>query len=90
MDVGRQKLRKNCDFEASPATLSHEMDVGCQKLRKNCDFEASPATLSHEMDVGRQKLRKNCDLFGQSQPFRTNGRWTSKAEEKLRWMLSFV
>ena len=24
MDVGRQKLRKNCDFEASRATLSHE------------------------------------------------------------------
>ena len=28
MDVGRQKLRKNCDFEMSIATLSHEMDVG--------------------------------------------------------------
>ena len=39
MDVGRQKLRKNCDFEVSIATLSHEMDVGRQKLRKNCDFD---------------------------------------------------
>ena len=28
MDVGRQKLRKNCEFEVSRATLSHEMDVG--------------------------------------------------------------
>ena len=62
MDVGRQKLRKNCDFEVSRETLSHEMDVGRQKLRKNCDFEVSRATLSHEMDVGRQKLRKNCDF----------------------------
>ena len=41
MDVGRQKLRKNCDFEVSRATLTHEMDVGRQKLRKNCDFEVS-------------------------------------------------
>ena len=48
MDLGRQKLRKNCDFEVSIAALSHEMDVGRQKLRKN---------FSHEMDVGRQKLR---------------------------------
>ena len=63
MDVGRQKPRKHCDFDASRATFSHEMDVGRQKLRKNCDFDASRATLSHEMDVGRQKLRKNCDLW---------------------------
>ena len=53
---------KNCDFEASGATLSHEMDVGRQKLRKNCDFTYSIVTLSHEIDVGRQKLRKNCDF----------------------------
>ena len=51
MDVGRQKLRKNCDFEVSRATLTHEMYVGRQKLRKNCDFELSIATLTHEMDV---------------------------------------
>ena len=37
MDVGRQKLRKNCDFTWSIVTLSHELDVGRQKLRKNCD-----------------------------------------------------
>ena len=49
-----KKLRKNCNFEASGATLSHEMDVGRQKLRKNCNFYWSRATLSHEMDVGRQ------------------------------------
>ena len=76
MDVGRQKLGKNCDFEVSRATLSHEMDVGRQKLGKNCDFEVSRATLSHEMDVGRQKLRKNCDV--PRNPFARNGRWTSK------------
>ena len=51
MDVGRQKLKKNCDFEVSRATLTHEMDVGRQKLRKNCDFYPSRATFSHEMDV---------------------------------------
>ena len=34
MDVGRQKLRKNCDFELSIATFSHEMDVGRQKQEK--------------------------------------------------------
>ena len=61
MGVGRQKLEKNCDFQASIATLSHEMDVRRQKLRKNCDFEVSIATLTQEMDLGRQKLRKNCD-----------------------------
>ena len=85
MDVGRQKLGKNCDFTLSIATLSHEMDVGRQKLRKSCDFEASRATLSHEMDVGRQKLRKNCefDLVPRN-PYARNGRWTSKTEEKLR------
>ena len=33
MDVGRQKLRKKCDFTWSIVTLSHEMDVGRQKLR---------------------------------------------------------
>ena len=54
---------KNCDFEVSIATLTHEMDVGRQKLKKNCDFEVSIVTnLSHEMDVGRQKLKKNCDF----------------------------
>ena len=37
MDVGRQRLKKNYDFEVSRATLSHEMDVGRQKLRKNYD-----------------------------------------------------
>ena len=63
MDVGRQKLRKNCDLRCLRATLLHEMDVERQKLRKKlrkkrCHF----ATLSHEIDVGRQKLRKNCDL----------------------------
>ena len=41
MDVGRQKLKKNCEFEVSRATLSHEMDVGRQKLKKNCEFEVS-------------------------------------------------
>ena len=56
MDVGRQKLRKNCDFELSIATLTHEMDVGRQKLRKDCDFTWSIVTLSHETDVGRQCL----------------------------------
>ena len=74
MDVGRRKLRKNCDFEVPNATLTHEMDVGRQKLRKNCDFEVPNATLTHEMDVGRQKLRKNCDLFSLMQPLRT--KWT--------------
>ena len=59
MDVGCQKLRSNCDFEISAATLTHEMDVGHQKLRSNCDFGWSAATLSHKMDVGRQKLRYN-------------------------------
>ena len=28
MEVGRQKLRKNCDFYQARATLTHEMDVG--------------------------------------------------------------
>ena len=75
MDVGRQKLGKNCDFEASPATFSHEMDVGRQKLKKNCDFEVSRATLSHEIDVGRQKpIGKIAILKCPSQPFRT--KWT--------------
>ena len=46
VDVGRQKLRKNCDFEVSIATFSHQMDVGRQKLRKNCNFKVSIATLS--------------------------------------------
>ena len=57
MNVGRQKLRKNCNFDVSIATLSHEMDVGRQKLGKNCDFTWSIAALSHEMDVGRPKPR---------------------------------
>ena len=38
MDVGRQKLKQNCDFEVSVATLTREMDVGRQKLKQNCDF----------------------------------------------------
>ena len=83
MDVGRQKLRKNCHSYRSRATLSHEMDVGRQKLRKSCDFYRSRATLSHEMDVGRQKLRKKIAIvIRRAQPFRA--RWTSKTEEKLR------
>ena len=28
------KTEEKCDFEASGATLSHEMDVGHQKMRK--------------------------------------------------------
>ena len=52
MDVGRQKLRKNCDFEVSIITASHEMDVGHQRLRKNCDLEVLIVFLSHGSDVG--------------------------------------
>ena len=54
MDVGRQ--RKNCDFEAFPATLFSTSKIE----EKNCDFEV--AQLSHEMDVGRQKLREKLRL----------------------------
>ena len=62
MDVGHQKLRKNCNFEVLRATLSHEMDVGRPKLRKHSNLQVSRATLSHEMEIRRQKLRKNCDF----------------------------
>ena len=69
MDVGRQKLRKNCDFEVSRATLTHEMDFGLQKLRKI-------ATLLRRGRCRRSATKRN--------PFARNGRWTSKTEEILR------
>ena len=85
MDVGRQKLKKNCDFEVSIATLSHEMDVGRQKLKKNCDFELvnrnNPfARNGRWTSKTEEKLRfylVNRNLFT-----RNAGR-TSKTEEKL-------
>jgi len=33
MDVGRQKLKKNCDFTLFTVALSREMDVERQKLQ---------------------------------------------------------
>ena len=49
----RQKLRKNCDFEVSVATLSHEMDVGRQKLWKIAILlsQSQPLRTKYTLDV---------------------------------------
>ena len=63
MDVGRQKLRKNCDFDASPRNPFARNGRWTSKTEEKLRLLSSRiATLSHEMDVGRQKLGKNCDF----------------------------
>ena len=57
MDVGREKLRENCDFEVSVATLTREMDVGREKLRENCDCTSPIATLSHEVRSPKTEVK---------------------------------
>ena len=84
MDVGPQKLRKNCDLTLSNATLSHEMNVGRQKLRKIasllCPSRPSPTKWTFDKKWGKLRFKVSpCN------PFAGNGRWTSKIEEKLRY-----
>ena len=55
----RQKLRQNCDLDASPATVTHEMRLSRQKLRKNCDFELPFSGFSSRIRyLGNRNLMK--------------------------------
>ena len=72
---------KNCNFEVSRATFTHEMDVGRQKLRKKLRLWVVPYNTKW-LDVKNWgKLRFY--MF----PYTRNGRWTSKTKEKMRFYL---
>ena len=72
MDVGRQKLRKNCNFYPSRATFSHEMDV--KNWGKIATFigRAQPFRTKWTLDV--KNWGKIAPLLSQSQPWQT--KWT--------------
>ena len=57
MKVDRQKLRYNCEFHVSVATLSHEMKVG---RRRYCGiiaiFTGARQLFSHEMPYRSGKI----------------------------------
>ena len=86
-----KKLRKNCDFTKSIATLSHEMDVQRQKLKKNMRFYLVNRNPYARNGRWTSKIEEKLRFYLVNRnPFVRNGRWTSKTEEKLQWTLSFV
>ena len=75
MDVGRQKLRKNCDFYPSKT----EEKLRLYLVNRNPDTRNGRWTSKTE-----EKLR--FDFFNRNL-YARNGRWTSKTEAKMRWTL---
>ena len=94
MDVGRQKLRKNCEFNPSIATLSHEMDVGRQKLTKNCEFSSlmffsgRPDIDVLAIDMRKELLLKITGHLGEGQEVQFPGRDIRRIPEAVEPSMS--
>ena len=86
MDVGRQKLRKNCNFLSvarNPFARNGRWTSKTEEKLRLYLVNRNPYTRNGRWT---SKTEEKLQLLSVARnPFARNGRWTSKTEEKLRF-----